>query len=215
MTTARDICSRALRRLKVIDATEEASADDAALALGELNDMLHSWAASGVDVQHSDFALSDAFFIFVPPQPDTLNDTRAEGRLAKALAEISDRGAWDADTNTPTLATGAGTVGDLYRVSVAGSTTLDGVTAWAVNEYAIFDGVKWLKSQPSRPFEGGVTAMLAIRLADDFGVAPQAAMVSAAQSCWTALLNAFAIPAEPQFDRGMVWTPSRRFVDYY
>lgn len=50
------------------------------------------------------------------------------------------QGVWDADTNSPTLADGVGSKGDYYVVSVAGSTSLDGITDWLVGDYAVFNG---------------------------------------------------------------------------
>ena len=43
---------------------------------------------------------------------------------------------WNASTNTPTLASGAGTKGYYYVVSVAGATNLDGITEWQINDWA-------------------------------------------------------------------------------
>ena len=48
------------------------------------------------------------------------------------------QGTWNADTNTPTLSSGSGTPGYYYIVSVAGSTNLDGITDWAVGDWAVF-----------------------------------------------------------------------------
>ena len=48
------------------------------------------------------------------------------------------QGAWNASTNTPTLASGTGTGGYYYIVSVAGTTELDGIDEWAVGDWAIF-----------------------------------------------------------------------------
>lgn len=216
MTTARDICTRALRRIRVVDAREQPDPDDSDLALSELNDMMFGWASDGIDVQHAEMTLNSTFAMFVPPKPNALADRRAEARLASALAVIKSQGAWDANTNTPALATSTGTLGHLYKVSVAGATVLDGITSWAVNDFALFDGTYWLKGQSSRPYEGGVSALLAVRLAPDFGtdMAPAQTM-QLADATWTALNDAFAVPAEPQFDRGLSWTPSRRYVDYY
>src|SRR5579859_5848973 len=47
-------------------------------------------------------------------------------------------GTWNANTNTPTLASGTGADGATYIVSVAGSTTLDGISQWNVGDEAIF-----------------------------------------------------------------------------
>lgn len=53
------------------------------------------------------------------------------------------QGTWNASTNTPSLASGVGTKGYYYIVSVAGSTNLDGITDWNVGDWAIFDGTAW------------------------------------------------------------------------
>jgi hypothetical protein len=47
---------------------------------------------------------------------------------AAVLGALSYQGTWNASTNTPTLASGVGTKGYYYVVSVAGSTNLDGIT---------------------------------------------------------------------------------------
>ena len=53
------------------------------------------------------------------------------------------KGTWNANTNTPTLASGVGTTGDLYIVSVAGTTTLDGISSWSVGDFLFFNGTIW------------------------------------------------------------------------
>ena len=58
---------------------------------------------------------------------------------------LSFQGSWNASTNTPTLASGVGTGGTYYVVSVAGSTNLDGITDWVVGDWAIFNGTIWQK----------------------------------------------------------------------
>ena len=52
-------------------------------------------------------------------------------------------GVWNASTNTPTLASGVGTKGNFYVVSVAGATNLDGITDWQVGDWAVFNGTVW------------------------------------------------------------------------
>ncbi|KGB24725.1 hypothetical protein AtDm6_1067 [Acetobacter tropicalis] len=76
----------------------------------------------------------------------------ADANAAKVLltaamqgdAPLNYRGYWDAGTNTPALASGNGAEGDLYIVSVAGTTALDGNTAWSVGDGAWFTGGKWV-----------------------------------------------------------------------
>jgi len=48
------------------------------------------------------------------------------------------QGTWNAATNTPTLASGTGTTGHFYIVSVDGTTNLDGITDWKVGDWAVF-----------------------------------------------------------------------------
>jgi hypothetical protein len=55
------------------------------------------------------------------------------------------KGTWNASTNTPTLASNTGTQGNYYVVSVAGSTNLNGITDWGVNDWVLFNGSVWQK----------------------------------------------------------------------
>jgi hypothetical protein len=55
------------------------------------------------------------------------------------------QGSWNANTNTPPLASGVGTEGYVYRVSTAGTTTLDGKTDWRVGDLALFLDGAWKK----------------------------------------------------------------------
>lgn len=58
---------------------------------------------------------------------------------------LSYQGAWNASTNSPTLTSSVGTNGYYYVVSVAGSTNLNGITDWAIGDWAIFNGTAWQK----------------------------------------------------------------------
>jgi hypothetical protein len=62
-----------------------------------------------------------------------------------AIGALVYKGTWDASTNTPTLTSGVGNKGDYYVVSVAGTTNLDGITDWQVNDIALFNGSVWQK----------------------------------------------------------------------
>lgn len=62
-----------------------------------------------------------------------------------AIGALNYKGTWDADTNTPPLASGVGVKGDYYVVSVAGNTNLDGTTLWGVGDWAVFNGAIWQK----------------------------------------------------------------------
>jgi len=50
------------------------------------------------------------------------------GGTGSATDAIILQGAWNANTNSPSLSSGVGTSGDYFRVSVAGTTTLDGIS---------------------------------------------------------------------------------------
>jgi hypothetical protein len=58
---------------------------------------------------------------------------------------LSYQGSWNASTNTPTLTSSVGTNGNYYIVSVAGTTTLNGISDWLVGDWAIFNGSVWQK----------------------------------------------------------------------
>lgn len=70
--------------------------------------------------------------------------------ITNAIGALNYRGTWNASTNIPALTSGVGTKGDYYVVSVAGSTSLDGVSTWYVGDWATFNGSAWQR------LEGGV-----------------------------------------------------------
>lgn len=173
-----------------------------ALGLDALNDMLRSWLGLGVDVLlQTGFSRNDAFVLFVPP-------TSATSKLIDALIY---QGAWNASTNMPALASSSGTKGQVYRVSNAGATALDLVTSWVVDDFLVFDGVSWLKSQASSRHESAIIAMLAVRIADEFGREPGSVLVRDARNGWLALQADYIIPAANTFDSGLTKMPSQRY----
>lgn len=72
---------------------------------------------------------------------------RADGTaLALQVAAMEYKGAWNASTNSPTLADGAGGTGDVYRVSVAGTQNLgSGNITFGVGDNIIYNGTIWEK----------------------------------------------------------------------
>lgn len=79
------------------------------------------------------------------PQLDGSGKISLEQIPASVIGGLTYQGAWDADTNTPALASGIGTKGHYYVVSVAGSTTLDGHSDWLSGDLVAFDGAAWDK----------------------------------------------------------------------
>lgn len=63
--------------------------------------------------------------------------------VANAIGALNYKGTWNASTNTPAIASGVGAQGDYYVVSVAGATSLDGITNWGVGDWATFNGSVW------------------------------------------------------------------------
>lgn len=74
--------------------------------------------------------------------------------ITNAIGALNYKGTWDASTNTPTLASGVGTKGDYYQVSVAGSTTLDGLSNWGVGDVAAFNGTTWQRIEGGADLNG-------------------------------------------------------------
>ena len=75
------------------------------------------------------------------------------------------QGTWNASTNTPTLASGVGTNGYYYVVSVDGTTTLDGISDWKAGDWLLFNGTVWQKIDQSWAIAGAndnITSMTGI-----------------------------------------------------
>ncbi len=62
------------------------------------------------------------------------------------LSILEEQGTWDANTNTPALDDGTGTVNHYYAVRVAGTNNLgSGNITWATSDIVYHDGIKWEK----------------------------------------------------------------------
>lgn len=66
------------------------------------------------------------------------------------------KGTWNAATNTPALASGTGTKGFYYKVSVAGTTNIDGNSRWDSGDAIAFNGTTWDK------IDGGTADVLTV-----------------------------------------------------
>lgn len=74
--------------------------------------------------------------------------------VANAIGALNYVGTWNASTNTPALASGVGVKGDYYQVSVAGSTTLDGISNWGVGDVVAFNGTTWQRIEGGADLNG-------------------------------------------------------------
>lgn len=83
-------------------------------------------------------------------QPNGYASLGSDGRvpasqLPAGLVSSSNQGPWDANANLPHLESGTGTEGWFYVVSVAGSTNLDGISTWQVNDLVLFQNGHWTR----------------------------------------------------------------------
>jgi hypothetical protein len=74
--------------------------------------------------------------------------------IVNAIGALNYKGTWNASTNTPTLASGVGTKGDYYQVSVAGSTSIDGISNWGVGDVIAFNGTTWQRIEGGADLNG-------------------------------------------------------------
>lgn len=78
MATALDIIDGAMRKLGLLEANAQPSAEDAALGLTSLNDMCNAWNAQGIYTGFSTLSTSDSEFIL---------DERHHGGVKAMLAD--------------------------------------------------------------------------------------------------------------------------------
>lgn len=74
--------------------------------------------------------------------------------VVNAIGALNYVGTWNASTNTPTLVSGTGTKGDYYVVSVAGSTSLNGISNWGVGDWVVFNGSAWQRVEGGADLNG-------------------------------------------------------------
>jgi len=67
------------------------------------------------------------------------------GFTSGTIGAVNYKGTWDANANSPALASSVGTQGDYYVVNVAGTTNLNGISDWQIGDWAIFNGSVWQK----------------------------------------------------------------------
>lgn len=206
MSTAQEICTRALRRIGVIDSLHSASAEDSRDALAALNEMLYGWKAQGVDLLlQAEFASSDTLVFWVPPV----------ALKSSVIDVLAYQGTWNATTNSPSLASGTGTAGYVYRVATAGSTALDDVSSWSVNDFAVFDGLDWLKGESSEILKASLIAVLARRLCDEYGMAVAPGLAFDAGNGWSTIQSYYVKAPVASFEQGLRAVPSRTLTVAY
>jgi len=185
----RTLCTRALRRAGVSPALADPAAEDAIAALAHLNEMVRGWAVNGVDILlQADYGLDDEFRFWVPPialeEPE--------------IASVNYAGTYDATTSLPS----SPDTGDTYRVTVA-------VGSYAVDDWIVYDGSAWLKSIDSRRFDGGIIAMLTVKIGSEYGTPVPDDVRADAIKNWRSMVPYYAKPPLAQFDSALTSMPSR------
>lgn len=208
MTLVSEICTRALHRNNTIAAGETPTASDIEVTLDALNDMMFAWEIDDVRIEHQGFELTDTFVFFVPPR---LSDRQRSGNARRPLRQLVYEGTWNAATNAPALRSRSGDEGALFRVTTAGTTNVDGLSSWAVNDFAMFDGDQWHKGQSSRPFHGAVIALLAVRMATEFGDQIPPELARAASQGWRRISRPWLEPYEQRQDLALLLTSTSRY----
>jgi len=61
------------------------------------------------------------------------------------LGSLNYQGTWNARDNLPALSSGIGTKGFYYKVSIAGTTSVDNLNVWNVGDLILFNGARWDK----------------------------------------------------------------------
>jgi hypothetical protein len=99
---------------------------------------------------------------------------KVAGGVGGSTGQLSYQGTWNASTNTPTLTSGVGTQNHYYVVSVAGTTNLDGITDWQVNDWTLFNGTVWQKIDQSNLVASvnGQTGVVVLNVGDISGAVP-------------------------------------------
>jgi hypothetical protein len=74
--------------------------------------------------------------------------------ITNAIGALNFKGTWNAATNTPTIVSGVGVKGDYFVVSVAGSTTIDGISNWGVGDWITYNGTVWQRVEGGADLNG-------------------------------------------------------------
>ena len=114
------------------------------------------------------------------------------------------QGTWNSSTNSPALADGVGTKGFYYKVSVAGTTSIDGIAEWNVGDLIVFNGTIWDKIDNTE--EDATTALKGrVKLAGD--LAGTAALPVVTQASTSFALPGVITPTQLSADTDD-WAPT-------
>lgn len=180
MATAQELVTRAYRRLQAIDIYSEASDAEMTHGLTCLSELINGWAM---------------------PLPElavrTLPATVVSGDATLVFQDTA--------LIMPGLnVSGNGIPADAYVLSVTNGADIEisaNATASAEDVDVTFTPIPFPVKH-----EGGVIALLAVRLAEDLGVPVLPQIQKDADAGWYALLGSYTKDTKTEFDRGLVRT---------
>lgn len=187
MASAEQIVTRAFKRLSLIEANESVSAADLQHGLSALNEMISSWAADGL-------ATAD--------QTET-------GRVTDGDTVIR-------EIDVSKLAIGMFVSGD----GIPSGAVIDDIgtpNSLILSQAATASGAEVSLTFTALPFdaslEAGVVALLAVRLAEDYGKSPGPILMRDADRGEKQLQAAFLHVPKARFDIALTRTPSQSMTD--
>ncbi len=187
MASAEQIVGRAFKRLSLIEANDNVSGADLQDGLAALNGMISSWAADGLATA----------------------DQTLTGRVTAGDARIS-------EIDTSKLAVGMFVSGD----GIPAATLLESIDdrdKITLSQQATVSGAETSLTFTALPFdaklEGGVVALLAVRIAEDYGKTPGPILLRDADRGEKQLQAAFLTVPRAQFDIALTRTTSQANPD--
>lgn len=183
-TTASEAITRALKRASIVAAGESPSAVELADGLDALNEMLDGWSADGLATADVTLAAT------VTSGDDEITDLESTSDLAVGMH-----------------VTGSGIPASTKIESI------DSPTQITLDQNATASGTSVSLSFTALPFDaehtGGIIAMLAVRLCEDYGKAPGPVLLRDADRGETRLAAAFLHVPKAVFDPALTRTPSQ------
>jgi hypothetical protein len=79
---------------------------------------------------------------------------KAVSSIVNAIGALNYDGTWNATTNTPTIVSSVGVKGDYYVVSVAGTTSINGLSNWGIGDWIVFNGSVWQRVEGGADLNG-------------------------------------------------------------
>jgi hypothetical protein len=116
--------------------------------------------------------------------------------IVNAIGALNYKGTWDANANSPALASSVGTKGDYYVVGTAGSTTLNGISNWGVGDWAAYNGTAWQRVEGGANLNGvdlsvsGTSTLSGLTASTDLGLDASKNIISVVNPTFSAFGNA-------------------------